>query len=100
VPAPDRRARALLTPAALRPLRGDVPHGLIVVGSHVALTTRQLDRLRERGGVAEYELDVALLLDEERRDAHTAEVAAAVPSILLGVAAQAAGALQCLAQAA
>ncbi|MEU4895115.1 four-carbon acid sugar kinase family protein [Streptomyces sp. NPDC044780] len=74
-------ARAPLTPAELRPLRGDAPHGLIVVGSHVALTTRQLDRLRERGGIAEYELDVALLLDE-RRDAHIAEVAAAAAGAL------------------
>ncbi|MGX1471723.1 UNVERIFIED_CONTAM: uncharacterized protein YgbK (DUF1537 family) [Streptomyces canus] len=75
-------ARAPLTPAELRPLRGDAPHGLIVVGSHVALTTRQLDRLRERGGIAEYELDVALLLDEERRDGHIAEVAAAAAGAL------------------
>ncbi|SFN28508.1 Uncharacterized conserved protein YgbK, DUF1537 family [Streptomyces sp. cf124] len=75
-------ARAPLTPAELRPPRGDAPHGLIVVGSHVALTTRQLDRLRERGGIAEYELDVALLLDEERRDAHIAEVAAAAAGAL------------------
>jgi uncharacterized protein YgbK (DUF1537 family) len=41
-----------------------------------------LDRLRERGGIAEYELDVALLLDEERRDAHIAEVAAAAADAL------------------
>ncbi|MFJ8048695.1 four-carbon acid sugar kinase family protein [Streptomyces luteogriseus] len=75
-------ARAPLTPAELRPLRGDAPHGLIVVGSHVALTTRQLDRLRERGGIAEYELDVALLLDEERRDAHISEVAVAAAGAL------------------
>ncbi|MFE8993885.1 four-carbon acid sugar kinase family protein [Streptomyces collinus] len=74
--------RAPLTPAELRPLRGNSPHGLIVVGSHVALTTRQLDRLRERGGIAEYELDVALLLDEERRDAHIAEIAAAAAGAL------------------
>lgn len=74
--------RAPLTPAELRPLRGDAPHGLIVVGSHVALTTRQLDRLRERGGIAEYELDVALLLDEEQRDAHISEVAAAAAGAL------------------
>jgi uncharacterized protein YgbK (DUF1537 family) len=75
-------ARAPLTPAELRPLRGDAPHGLIVVGSHIALTTRQLDRLRERGGITEYELDVALLLDEERRDDHVAEVAAAAAGAL------------------
>ncbi|WP_229914369.1 four-carbon acid sugar kinase family protein [Streptomyces capitiformicae] len=75
--------RAPLTPAELRPLRSNAaPHGLIVVGSHVALTTRQLDRLRERGGITEYELDVALLLDEERRDAHIAEVSAAAAGAL------------------
>ncbi|MFI1707696.1 four-carbon acid sugar kinase family protein [Streptomyces griseoruber] len=75
--------RAPLTAAELRPLRSNAaPHGLIVVGSHVALTTRQLDRLRERGRIAEYELDVALLLDEERRDAHIAEVAAAAAGAL------------------
>ncbi|KOU73258.1 hypothetical protein ADK57_09070 [Streptomyces sp. MMG1533] len=76
-----QRGRAPLTPAELRPLRGDAPHGLVVVGSHVSLTTRQLDRLRERGGIAEYELDVALLLDD-RRDAHLAEVAAAAADAL------------------
>ncbi|MFI7504554.1 four-carbon acid sugar kinase family protein [Streptomyces sp. NPDC049687] len=74
--------RAPLTPAELGRLRGDAPHGLIAVGSHVSLTTRQLDRLRERGGIAEYELDVTLLLDEERRDAHIAEVAAAAAGAL------------------
>ncbi|MEV0641717.1 four-carbon acid sugar kinase family protein [Streptomyces sp. NPDC050619] len=75
-------ARAPLTPAQLRPLRGDAPHGLIAVGSHVSLTTRQLDRLRERGSIAEYELDVTLLLDTERREAHIAEVAAAAAGAL------------------
>ncbi|MFF8971828.1 four-carbon acid sugar kinase family protein [Streptomyces sp. NPDC014995] len=74
--------RPPLTPAELGRPRGDAPHGLIAVGSHVSLTTRQLDRLRERGGIAEYELDVALLLDEERRDAHIAEVAAAAAGAL------------------
>ncbi|MEX3104191.1 four-carbon acid sugar kinase family protein [Streptomyces sp. ST1015] len=52
-------------------------HGLVVVGSHVSLTTRQLERLRERGGIAEYELDVAALLDDNWRDAHVAGVASA-----------------------
>jgi uncharacterized protein YgbK (DUF1537 family) len=73
--------RAPLTPAELGRLRGDAPHGLIAVGSHVSLTTRQLDRLRERGGIAEYELDVACLLDE-RCDGHIAEVAAAAAAAL------------------
>ncbi|MER6066609.1 four-carbon acid sugar kinase family protein [Streptomyces sp. NPDC001792] len=74
--------RPPLTPTELHRLRGDSPHGLIAVGSHVSLTTRQLDRLRERGGITEFELDVALLLDEERRDAHITEVAAAAAAAL------------------
>jgi uncharacterized protein YgbK (DUF1537 family) len=52
-------------------------HGLIVVGSHVSLTTRQLDRLRLSGGVREIELDVTALLDREQRDTHVADVASA-----------------------
>ncbi|MEU6443127.1 four-carbon acid sugar kinase family protein [Streptomyces sp. NPDC047046] len=75
-------ARAPLVPAQLRQLRGDAAHGLIVVGSHVALTTRQLERLRDRDGIIEYELDVAVLLDEERRDAHIAEIATAAAHAL------------------
>ncbi|MEV0220278.1 four-carbon acid sugar kinase family protein [Streptomyces sp. NPDC050704] len=88
-----------LTPAELRPLRGDAPHGLIVVGSHVSLTTRQLDRLREqqesqRGGkpdgqpggpqdnLTEYELDVAQLLDDTRRATHIREIATAAAAAL------------------
>jgi uncharacterized protein YgbK (DUF1537 family) len=75
-------AREPLTPAELRPLRGEGPHGLIAVGSHVSLTTQQLDRLRGRGGIAEYELEVPLLLDQERRDAHITDVATAAADAL------------------
>jgi uncharacterized protein YgbK (DUF1537 family) len=74
--------RPPLTAGELRPLRGDAPHGLIAIGSHVSLTTRQLERLRERGGIAEFELEVALLLDDERREAHVAEVAARAATAL------------------
>ncbi|MFJ1750347.1 four-carbon acid sugar kinase family protein [Streptomyces sp. NPDC088116] len=59
-------------------------HGLIAVGSHVGLTTRQLDRLRERGGLAEFELDVPSLLDDDRRAIHVAEVARACAEALAG----------------
>jgi uncharacterized protein YgbK (DUF1537 family) len=51
------------------------PHakgGLVVVGSHVEMTTRQLDRLRAEGGVVELELDVPALLDRERAADHLA----------------------------
>lgn len=71
-----QQARPPLTRAELAPLRGAAEHGLVVVGSHVSLTTRQLDRLRERGGIAEFELDVALLLDERSAE-HVAQVAVA-----------------------
>lgn len=41
------------------------PHGLVVVGSHVGLTTRQLDRLRERMTPREVEIDVPTILTGE-----------------------------------
>lgn len=67
-------ARPPLTQVAVdRP--GASRHGLVVIGSHVSLTTRQLDRLRSEGGIREIELDVAELLAPERRDAHVATVA-------------------------
>lgn len=54
----------------LRALSGVGPDragfGLIVVGSHVQLTTRQLARLRERVQVYEIEIDVAAALDADR----------------------------------
>ncbi|AXG81544.1 four-carbon acid sugar kinase family protein [Streptomyces paludis] len=82
-------ARAPLTPERIRAVRREpaapaapAAHGLIVVGSHVGLTTRQLDRLRLRGGLAEFELDVPALLDGERRAAHIAEVVRACAGAL------------------
>jgi uncharacterized protein YgbK (DUF1537 family) len=42
---------------------GAAGHGLVVVGSHVGQTSRQVAALRARGGVAEVELDVPALLD-------------------------------------
>jgi len=53
----------------------DAAHGLVVVGSHVALTTRQLDALRERRTPTELEIDVAQVLGATR-DAHLGEVVA------------------------
>ena len=49
-------------------------HGLVVVGSHVGLTSRQVVKAQERGGMAETELHVPTLIDPERRDAHVAEI--------------------------
>ncbi|MFD3497693.1 four-carbon acid sugar kinase family protein [Streptomyces sp. NPDC058676] len=72
-----------LTTPELATLRAPSPHGLIVVGSHVSLTTRQLNRLREQAGdLAEYELDVAQLLDPARRDPHIHETATAAATAL------------------
>ncbi|GGN87198.1 hypothetical protein GCM10011579_079700 [Streptomyces albiflavescens] len=72
-----------LTAAELRPLRADAAHGLIVVGSHVSLTTRQLNHLREQhGDIGEFELEVAQLLDDTRREAHIQETAAAAAEAL------------------
>ena len=39
-----------------RPMTRPVRHGLIAVGSHVGLTTRQLDQLRADGQILELEL--------------------------------------------
>jgi uncharacterized protein YgbK (DUF1537 family) len=55
--------------------------GLIVVGSHVDLTTRQLDALRERRRPVEFEIDVAKVLGDER-EAHLAGIVAAVAAAL------------------
>ena len=59
-------------------------HGLVVVGSHVGLTSRQVAVARERGGIAEVELDVPAVADPARRDAHVAEVTARVVDALAG----------------
>lgn len=53
---------------------GRLPHGLVVVGSHVGLTTTQLRAVQQRGSLVEVELHVPSLLDE-RREGHLAEVA-------------------------
>lgn len=55
--------------------------GLIVVGSHVGLTTRQLGRLRERRSPVEFEIDVPTILGEDA-DRHLARVIDDVSSAL------------------
>ncbi|WP_394276574.1 four-carbon acid sugar kinase family protein [Luteococcus sp.] len=52
------------------------PHGLVVVGSHVGLTTRQLQAVQRRGSLVEFELEVTRLLDEGTREEHLAEIVA------------------------
>lgn len=49
--------------------------GIIAIGSHVGLTTRQLDRLRvDRPGLLELEIDPRTVLDEGRRGQHLDEL--------------------------
>jgi len=57
-------------------------HGLVVVGSHIGLTSRQVEAAQRQGGLAEIELDVATLTDVSRRDLHIAEVAGRVVAAL------------------
>jgi uncharacterized protein YgbK (DUF1537 family) len=70
-PVDARRLRQVFR----EPPRDNRPHaarGLVAVGSHVGMTTRQLERLRAEGGIMELELDVPTLLDRERAADHLA----------------------------
>jgi uncharacterized protein YgbK (DUF1537 family) len=71
-----------LTTAELWPTGSPAGHGLVVVGSHVGLTSRQVQIARSRGGLTEVELDVATLLAPARRDAHVDEVTSRVIAAL------------------
>jgi len=62
--------------------RPSVRHGLIVVGSHVGLTTRQLAHLRAAGHILELELDVPTLLDPDTRDRHVTDIATEAARLL------------------
>jgi uncharacterized protein YgbK (DUF1537 family) len=62
-----------LTAAEIWPAGHPGGHGLLVVGSHVGLTSSQVAVAQQRGGLAEIELDVQVLIDPSRRDAHVAE---------------------------
>lgn len=76
---------APLVPAEINASRGERevgPGGLIVIGSHVALTTRQLTALREQNQPTELVLDAATVSDPARRDAHIAQVVAAATEAL------------------
>ncbi len=76
-----RIGQAVPSPVALdevRASRGErevAAGGLIVVGSHVDLTTHQLDRLRERNHPVELELDVQKVIDPHQRDSHVVSIA-------------------------
>jgi uncharacterized protein YgbK (DUF1537 family) len=74
--------KAPLTAAELWPTGSPGGHGLVVVGSHVGLTSRQVQIARARGVLTEVELDVATLLDPARRTAHVEEVTGRVLAAL------------------
>jgi uncharacterized protein YgbK (DUF1537 family) len=74
--------KAPLTAAELWPTGSPGGHGLVVVGSHVGLTSRQVQIARSRGGLTEAELDVATLLDPASRDAHVEEVTGRIVTAL------------------
>jgi uncharacterized protein YgbK (DUF1537 family) len=59
-------------------------HGLVVVGSHVGLTSRQVTVARARGDLTGVELEVPAVADPARRDAHVAEVTGRVVDALAG----------------
>jgi uncharacterized protein YgbK (DUF1537 family) len=67
--------------------RSSTSRGLVVVGSHVDLTTRQLDTLRTAGGIVEVELDVAAVLDPDHRAEAVARTIAGITGHLLDAAA-------------
>jgi uncharacterized protein YgbK (DUF1537 family) len=83
-PADPERLRQILStqPSDTDDARPATEHGLIAVGSHVGLTTRQLDRLRDRGKIIELELDVPTLLDDSVGDRHVNDVAAEAAKVL------------------
>ena len=62
--------------------RPAVQHGLIAVGSHVGLTTRQLDQLRAAGHILELELNVPTLLEPSTHDRHVTEIATEAARLL------------------
>jgi uncharacterized protein YgbK (DUF1537 family) len=74
--------KAPLTAAEIWPTGSPAGHGLVVVGSHVGLTSRQVQIARSRGDLTEVELDVATLLDPARRDAHVEEVTGRIVAAL------------------
>jgi uncharacterized protein YgbK (DUF1537 family) len=79
-------ARPPLSAAELAAARAAGPpaggHGLIVVGSHVPRTTRQLEHLLALEGVARVGLDVPAVLRPGRREAAVSAAAAAAETAL------------------
>lgn len=71
-PLAGQSGAAVLAPDSISIPAGRLDHGLVVVGSHVGLTTTQLRAVQQRGTLTEVELDVPSLLDH-RREEHLTE---------------------------
>ncbi len=79
--------RTPLTGEEVRAIRAggvaqDSVGGLIMIGSHTALTTGQLQALRERSAPTEFEIDVAAVRDDATRAAHLAQIVTAAADAL------------------
>jgi len=80
-PLVGQQGARVVDPDSITIPEGRLDHGLVVVGSHVGLTTTQLRAVQRRGTLAELEIHVPSVLDE-RREQHLAGVAAQVKEAL------------------
>ena len=80
-PLVGQQGARVVDPDSITIPEGRLDHGLVVVGSHVGLTTTQLRAVQQRGTLAEVEIHVPSVLDE-RREQHLAAVAAQVAETL------------------
>ncbi len=74
-PLVGQQGARVVDPDSITIPEGRLDHGLVVVGSHVGLTTTQLRAVQQRGTLAELEIHVPSVLDE-RREQHLAGVSA------------------------
>ena len=77
-PLAGQQGANVLTSESITLENDRLPHGLLVVGSHVGLTTAQLAEVQASSGLAEFELQVEKLLDPVARAPHLDEVVDAV----------------------
>lgn len=80
-PLVGQQGARVVDPDSITIPEGRLDHGLVVVGSHVGLTTTQLRAVQARGTLAELEIHVPSVLDE-RCEQHLAGVAAQVAESL------------------
>ena len=80
-PLVGQQGARVVDPDSITIPEGRLDHGLVVVGSHVGLTTTQLRAVQQRGTLAEVEIHVHSVLDERRKQ-HLAAVAAQATATL------------------